>query len=186
VNPHKWQAVAAARLAFAVGECLPAVDPRNGLKGTVDAPTDAIGSPWLRVSRPAGIELPPKNGPLHDVSKHTLRPACGLSTRCATSTPATENSHGQRGSVAKAWPSCPRCQVGTQEARPTSRRTAGISLAPERAVRAAGQRPSRPTTRPAVAAEATHSSRATAERRMSAGVAAGYATSQIADPVALG
>jgi hypothetical protein len=45
-----------------------------------------------------------KNGPLHDVSKHTLRPACGLCTRCATSAPATENRHGQPASVAKVGP----------------------------------------------------------------------------------
>jgi hypothetical protein len=36
---------------------------------------DAIGSRWLRVSTFQGTWIPPKSGPFHDVSAHTVRRA---------------------------------------------------------------------------------------------------------------
>ena len=65
-----------------------------------------------------GYRATPKNGPLRDVSKHTVRPARGLTARGSTSAPPGKQAQRQRqrASVAKVDHLGAVCQIGTSDA----------------------------------------------------------------------
>jgi hypothetical protein len=128
VNPFKWQAVAAARLAVVVGECLPVVAPSKAHQCTLTrAPseTDRIGSRLFDVSRLQGIELPPLCGPLRGVSGPTVRPARGLSKRRSIA-PAPGKAGTTATSTRWAWPKCGYSGRFAKQAQRTPRRDRGL------------------------------------------------------------
>jgi len=115
--------------------------------------------------------------------KPCSRPVCPMRYQRASDGEQTRPA-GQRGQSRAIRPTLPDWHAGdgTDFAQ-----NCGINFCP-RNERVQGRRSEAIAPNHAVRAlaETTPTSRATAERRVATGVAAGYATSQIADPVALG